>query len=197
MNKRLVLFAGVISIFFAALLIFSQESKPTPQPTPQATPTAEKSPVQETKPTPETIPPARKIPGITAEDRYPRGCVDCHVNYTDLKMDTRFKTMMAQWNEGVEPKLLALTKASAPDGLTIKGKHPSVPFALTDIPAKCMICHAKTSKTAPPFAYLIHNIHLTGGEQNHFLTIFQGECTHCHKLNKTSGGWTIPSAPES
>jgi hypothetical protein len=43
---------------------------------------------------------------------------------------------------------------------------------------------------------MMHVIHLTGGEENHFLTAYQGECTSCHKLNTTTGQWTTPSAPE-
>ena len=43
---------------------------------------------------------------------------------------------------------------------------------------------------------MIHEIHLTGGDTNHFLTMFQGECTLCHKLDAKSGAWAIPSGPE-
>jgi len=141
-------------------------------------------------------PPVRKIPGITAEDPHPRACVDCHVNYADMKLDTRFSTLMKGWNEKVEPKLLAKAQASAPQGLALKGRHPQAAGVLADIPAKCLVCHGRTSKMAPPFAGMIHRIHLTGGEENHFLTVFQGECTHCHKLDLVTGRWSIPSGPE-
>lgn len=141
-------------------------------------------------------PPMRKIPGITAPDRYPRGCVDCHVNDVGMKLDTRFGTLMNRWSEKVDPALLAKAQASAPKGMTLRGKHPKATHALTDVPARCLVCHGKTSKIAPPFANMMHVIHLTGGERNHFLTVFQGECTYCHKLDATSGHWTLPSAPE-
>lgn len=36
----------------------------------------------------------RPIPGITAEDPFPRGCVDCHVNMPDRNMDVRLSTLM-------------------------------------------------------------------------------------------------------
>jgi len=141
-------------------------------------------------------PPVRKIPGITVADPFPNACVDCHLNYEQMKLDTRFSTAMQSWSEAVEPALLEKAQASAPTGMVLKGKHPKVAGALADIPAKCLSCHGKGSKVAPPFASMIHRIHLTGGEENHFLTLFQGECTYCHKLNATTGQWTIPSGSE-
>jgi hypothetical protein len=57
--------------------------------------------------------------------------------------------------------------------VTLKGKHPKVEVAR-----------------------MAHPVHLTGGDENHFMTLFQGECTHCHKLDRATGAWSIPSAPE-
>jgi hypothetical protein len=59
-----------------------------------------------------------------------------------------------------------------------------------------MSCHGKGSKTAPAFSTMLHVIHLTGGEESHYLTIFQGECTPCHKMDAATGAWTMPSGPE-
>jgi len=28
------------------------------------------------------------------------------------------------------------------------------------------------------------------------MTLFQGECTHCHKLDAMTGKWSMPSGPE-
>ena len=97
----------------------------------------------------------------------------------------------------VDGPLLVHARAAAPAGLTLAGKHPAVPSALADIPAACMRCHGKASTTAPPFARLVHLVHLQGGEHSHFMTMFQGECTHCHKLDPASGGWRIASGPEA
>ncbi len=141
-------------------------------------------------------PPPRKIPGLTAEDAFPHACVDCHLNYAEMKLDTRFGTLLSAWREKVPPELLAKAQAASPKGLTLKGKHPSATGVLSSIPAKCLTCHSRSSRLAPPFATLIHRIHLTGAEKNHFMTLFQGECTHCHKLDLSTGRWTIPSAPE-
>ena len=122
--------------------------------------------------------------------------MDCHLNYVEQKLDTRFSTLMKQWNEKVEPALLKKVAGSASQGVTLKGKHPTVAGALKDIPAGCLPCHGKASRMAPPFFRMLHAIHLTGGKDNHFLTLFQGECTHCHKLNTATGQWSLPSGPE-
>jgi hypothetical protein len=137
-------------------------------------------------------PAARKIPGITVKDAYARACVDCHTGRPD--MPAALSVIIKQWGTKVDPSLLAKAQASAPKGMTLKGKH--IVAAVKDVPAACLKCHAKGSKIAPAFAMMMHTIHLTGGEANSFLTTFQGECTHCHKLNTTSGEWSIPSGPE-
>lgn len=142
------------------------------------------------------LPPARQIPGLTAEDKFANGCVDCHINMPDKKQDERISTLMSGWSKEADPKLLKKAQAVSPAGVKLKGAHPQVPASLKNIPAACAACHSKTSKTAPPLAALLHAIHLTGGGENHFLTIFQGECTHCHKFKAGTGVWTMPSGPE-
>jgi len=141
-------------------------------------------------------PPARKIPGITAPDAFPNACVDCHLNYAEMQMDTRFSTLLQRLCEKVEPGLLAKAQAAAPKALMLEGQHPEVGDIFDNVPASCLSCHGEGSETSPPFSKMIHAIHLTGGEANHFLTLFQGECTHCHKLDQATGLWTIPSGAE-
>ncbi len=138
-------------------------------------------------------PAARKIPGITAKDPYPRGCVDCHVNRADMPVP--LSARMKEWSDKVDPKLLARLQPFAPNGTTLKGKHPNVTAMIKEIPGGCLKCHARGSKIAPPFTTMIHGIHLTGGDSNTFLTTFQGECTFCHKLTKVPE-WSMPSAGE-
>lgn len=147
-------------------------------------------------PGPAELPPARKIPGLNAQDKFPLGCVDCHVNMPHINQDERLSTLMSKWNEGVEKELLDKAQAVAPPGVTLKGIHPAAGDALTNIPENCKSCHGKASQTAPPLAPLIHMIHLVGGDENHFLAIFQGECTHCHKLGLNTGLWSMPSGQE-
>lgn len=142
------------------------------------------------------MPPARQIPGITAEDMFPRGCVDCHINRPEIGRDVRISTIMREWSREVEPKFLEKAQAAAPEGTTLVGKHPAGAEKITDIPAGCLKCHGRSSQTAPSFSRMMHLYHLTGGDENPFPSVFKGECTHCHKLNKTTGAWSIPSAPE-
>lgn len=145
---------------------------------------------------PPQAPPARKIPGITVADDHPLACVECHVNYPGMNLDVRFSTLIRRWNDTVDPALLAKAQASAPAGMNLRGKHPALTSGFDNIPAKCLTCHGRESKQAPPFTRMTHMIHLTGGDANHFLTLYQGECTYCHKLDVTTGQWAIPSAPE-
>lgn len=145
---------------------------------------------------PMALPPARKIPGLTADDEFPGGCVDCHINMPDIQQDERISVSMLKWNKSVEPELLEKAQSVTIAGIRLKGVHPPATESLRDIPAACIMCHSINSAKAPPFAALLHAIHLTGGDDNHFLTIFQGECTYCHKMNVETGVWTVPSGPE-
>ena len=153
------------------------------------------TPINAQQPDPEKLPPARNIPGLTAPDSFPGGCVDCHINMPERKQDERLSILMAQWRQKVRPELLMKAQAVAPAGIKLKGMHPASPKALESVPNNCKLCHTKESKMAPPLAALIHTIHLTG-EQNQFLTTFQGECTHCHKFAAATGSWNMPSGPE-
>jgi len=141
-------------------------------------------------------PQARQVPGINAEDHFPRGCVDCHVNMPEKNLDVRLSTLLSEWTNKVEPELFVKVLAAVPAGVELKGRHPVVNGALQNIPAGCLTCHGKNSKLAPPFAEMMHLIHLSGGAGNHFMTLFQGECTHCHKLDAMTGKWSMPSGPE-
>ena len=132
------------------------------------------------------------IPGITTPDKTPNACVDCHVNVPG-KGDYRLPSIIAQWKNGVDPKVLPKAKAAAPEGKTIVGKHPDVAARITTIPDDCLTCHGRDSKNAPPFAKLLHAIHLVGGEENHFLAVYKGNCTNCHKLDQKTGTWRIGS----
>jgi hypothetical protein len=113
-----------------------------------------------------------------------------------MNMDTRISTLMQAWYKEVDPRLLEKIRPSAPHGEMLMGKHPKADASLKDIPKGCLKCHKKGSDKAPPFVGMMHRIHLTGGEENHFLTLFQGECTYCHKLDLATGQWSLPSGPE-
>lgn len=135
-----------------------------------------------------------QIPGITAKDTFPRACVDCHVKTAGG--DMRLSVLLAAWRQSVDADLLAKAKAAGPPTATLRGKHPAAAESLTNIPDGCSAkCHKADSKLAPPMSQMMHVIHLTGGAENPFLTKFQGQCTHCHKLD-AKGDWTVPSGPE-
>ena len=140
-------------------------------------------------------PAIRQIPGITAKDVYPNGCVDCHVAGKDG--DMRMSALMTKWTSAVPAALLKKSKAASVDPSRIKGKHPPVSNVKANVPQTCLGgCHKKGSTIAPPFAQLMHAIHLGGGRQNRFLTAHQGECTHCHKLDQKTGAWKMASGAE-
>jgi len=141
-------------------------------------------------------PPVRQIPGLTVPDPFPHGCVDCHVNMPAQNMDVRLSTLMRGWQEQVDPALLIKVRAFTPAEIALEGKHPQVEVAGEEVPKACLQCHGATSTTAPPFGRLLHGLHLVGGDENHFLSLFQGECTPCHKPDKATGAWSLGSGTE-
>ena len=110
------------------------------------------------------------------KDPYPRACIDCH------KGDSR---LSVQLSKPAPAPLLAKLQPLAPKGVKLSGKHPAVAFAFKDIPAKCMTCHATTSKNAPPFFRMMHVLHVP-----------DVQCTSCHKMNTATGQPAIPSGSE-
>lgn len=135
--------------------------------------------------------------GRAAVDPYPNGCVSCHVLDKGKNVDNRLSFALKDWTAGkIEPGLLAKSKAAAPAGLALKGRHPAALDSLEDIPGACLDCHDASSKKAPPFVRLLHLVHLAGGVNNAYVTTFKSDCMHCHKLNTQTGEWSMPSAPE-
>jgi len=181
----------VAVVLCIAAFSFARDAIPEGQPPVPAGPPAQRVP-----PSPPTPPPFPQIAGLTAPDQFPRGCVDCHVNRPDLQMDVRLSTLVGHSQEEVDPAFLAKVRAFAPADIPLKGKHPQVEVAGAEIPRSCLICHSRASTSAPPFARLLHGIHLVGGEENHFLSMFQGQCTHCHKLDRATGAWSLGTGVE-
>lgn len=139
-------------------------------------------------------PAPRTIPGITAEDAFPNGCVDCHVARPDA--DHRLSVQLATWTSAVPAAVVEKARAASADPSRIRGRHPAVPNPTRNIPGSCLAaCHKPGSTIAPPFARLMHLMHFTGSG-NRYLAVGQGECTHCHKLDATSGQWRVPSGDE-
>lgn len=137
------------------------------------------------------------IPGITTPDNFPGGCVDCHIRLPERNMDVRLSTRMKKWRESVDPQLLARIGAVSPKTVTLTGRHPPLPEqSYRNIPGSCMACHGKSQTKIPAMAPMLHALHLIGGKENHFITEFQGACTHCHKFDARTAKWSIPSGAE-
>lgn len=133
---------------------------------------------------------ARAVPA--ARDPFPNACVDCHVAGKDA--DMRLSTLITAWGTTVPAALVEKAKAASADPTKIKGKHPPVPNAKTNSPQACLTCHRRGSTIAPPFAQLLHSIHLVGAS-NRFQAA-KGDCTSCHKLDVKTGAWKLPSGAE-
>lgn len=139
----------------------------------------------------------REVPGITVPDAFPQGCVDCHLRYPEQALDVRFSTLLSGWAREVEPGLMEMARSASRPGVTLVGRHPEVDAeVLSRIPRSCISCHTRRVDEAPDFPSLTHLIHLRGGGQNPFLSVFGAECTHCHKMDPDRGTWTVPSAAE-
>ena len=135
---------------------------------------------------------ARSVPA--ARDPFPNACVDCHVAGKDT--DMRLSTLVAAWTTAVPAALVEKAKAASADPTKIKGKHPAVPNAKTNTPQSCLTCHRRGSTIGPPFAQLLHLVHLTGGATNDYVSTYKSDCTSCHKLNTKTGEWSMPSGAE-
>lgn len=143
----------------------------------------------------EEPPKPRSMPGINAPDQFKNGCVSCHKNYPEMKYDGRLSTILTAWSEATEPKILAKVQAIDPT-ITLKGKHSFKPNSETSIPEACNKCHGKM-KNAFPLFQIVHAIHLSNDKDNHYLNMYQGECTHCHKLDPVKGTWSIINGKEA
>jgi len=132
------------------------------------------------------------VPGLQAADATPNACVDCHVQRGEV--DMRLSTRVAALGMGAPEELMAKARAAAPAGQELGGWHPALrPEAYANLPGACLRCHHEESKMAPPFARLIHLIHLT---ENSFTQQAGGGCGSCHKLDAATGQWAIPSGAE-
>jgi len=145
---------------------------------------------------PSGAPPPRAIPGITSEDQFPTACVGCHLKYRDMNLDTRLSTVMRAWSKQVDPEFLQIAQSVVDPDLVLSGVHPEVDVAQQEIPAVCLNCHESGTDNPVPLVPFLHKVHLDSKGKAVFLSMFQGECTHCHKLDKATGRWSVPNATE-
>jgi cytochrome c553 len=141
------------------------------------------------------------IPGITAPDEKPNGCVSCHRERPDIGRDFRLSTYIHEWaTEGAEEEIMELAEAAWPEA-SLSGKHPDVSsmVATQELPTFCLTCH-RDGGDKPLYRFL-HLVHFTGGEENHFITSYGGFCTQCHAVdldleNPPAGGVEIKTGKE-
>jgi hypothetical protein len=112
------------------------------------------------------------LPGITAKDELPNGCVDCHQNAGAGK-DYRL-------NVGIPANL--------------KG-HPDISKLVKTVPNDCAMCH-KEGQKAGALNLVLHTVHYAKPAENPFVTAYQGACLNCHALGAT-GAITVKSAPRN
>ncbi|MGI6037523.1 MAG: hypothetical protein ACOYD6_04770 [Limnochordia bacterium] len=113
------------------------------------------------------------LPGITDADPYPDGCVDCH-RKGDAR-DSRLSTIIARLAE--------------------EGRHPDVAERTSTevLPDSCAPCHGPDASL--PLAVFSHRDHYQG-DDNVFITRYEGECLHCHSLDREKGMIEIKSGQE-
>jgi mono/diheme cytochrome c family protein len=155
------------------------------------------------------FPVPESIPGITAADPAPNGCVDCHTSDKAGEKLAKITVLLDEWNKNGAP---AQVKAAAQlalksvggDPTKITGKHPvaGAPYKGQNIPGEpgkvCLLCHkagAVGVSNAPPLDALLYLLKygdfdgkdkfVTPAKKNEFVTKFGGWCTACHALD----GW--------
>jgi hypothetical protein len=114
-----------------------------------------------------TAPP---LPGITAADDRPKGCVDCHIN------------------AGGKDFRLTVVLNSLKDG------HPEVVKTVKNVPVDCLKCHFASAK-APVLGSMVHRNHYSNAVNNAFLNEDKGSCLACHTVDTKSGKIAIKNAP--
>lgn len=112
------------------------------------------------------------LPGVTAKDPFPKGCVSCHI-----------KTP-----KGDERRLSA-------DIRKVKG-HPDVSQMMKVIPKDCAMCHKGGPKPAP-INTAIHKAHYSKQSASLFVKQFGGSCLACHAMDAKTGAVTVKSGPKN
>ncbi len=110
------------------------------------------------------------LAGITVEDKHPNGCVDCHVKVDDEK-DYRL-----------------------PAELKHVEKHPQIEKIVKIVPNDCLKCHKEGTKPGD-FNSVIHKIHFSNPQENHFVLHYNGDCLNCHKLDMNTFKMGVKSGP--
>ncbi|MCL4285224.1 MAG: hypothetical protein KJZ62_08970 [Fimbriimonadaceae bacterium] len=126
------------------------------------------------QPRSQTKPPVQTpdLPGITAPDKFAKGCVSCHVK---LAADKDFRLVQAI-------KL-------------IKG-HPSI-AAVKTVPNDCRACHSGKPGAAKPLSEAVHKAHFGKKGKSEFVSQFHGQCLSCHSIDPATGKQRVKSGPKN
>lgn len=100
------------------------------------------------------------LPGLTAKDAFPAGCVGCHV--AGDGQDHRLATVLAG----------------------VKG-HPKLKAGVV-VPTECAKCHRPESPLGA-IGPLMHKVHYGKAENSEFVKKYQGACLNCHALDAKTG----------
>lgn len=112
------------------------------------------------------------LPGITAKDENPNGCVDCHKSQGEGK-DYRVTAELAK----------------------IKG-HPKVEKIVKTVPKDCAMCHKEGGKVAA-LNLVMHKVHYQKPADNTFVKVYKGACLNCHSLDMNTGAMSVKSGPKN
>ena len=110
---------------------------------------------------------APELSGITVEDKYPNGCIDCH-------------------NDAGGEEIRRL------DVILEELDHTNVSALTKIVPDDCARCH-KEGTSIGGLNKQTHRIHYENPSENDFIDDFQGECLACHALNSATGEVTTKS----
>ncbi len=112
------------------------------------------------------------LPGITAKDEHPNGCVSCHVN-AGADKDYRLTVELA----GVK-------------------NHPKIDKLVNVVPGDCLKCHKEGAK-AGALGFVAHRNHYRNPKENVFIKVYQGACLNCHTVNPETGVVSVKSGPKN
>ena len=102
------------------------------------------------------------LPAEETADAFPDGCVSCHVDRTGT-IDMRLHVLLREIG------------------------HPDV-SRVRRVPRDCLRCHRPDEDSDdPPLSALVHEIHYDIPTANSFVTIYEGECGRCHRMDPDEG----------
>ena len=113
-----------------------------------------------------------KLPGITAADEHPNGCVDCHANAGEGQ-DHRLNISVNEIED-----------------------HPDITAIVKTVPKDCGMCH-RPNVAAGPLNLQAHRIHYEDPSENHFIEFYAGQCLECHGLNNETGVVAVKQGPKN